>query len=557
MKKIISLSILCASALALEFGGFGSISTSMGYAGVALKSNDFALYYNPALLSYSQSKFSFNLGVGFSQKNLLELTNVDKNTNKKLENKLQDISKVFEGGNGFGNFAKVVDSFVLKNKTSTNNDLKALATALENKTSLSDIITKTTTDSKLSSLIKQELLVAIDSSSNALIQNGIDPNLAKTIIVNVDTNGLLSVVDASKNGNLNLVQVANKLGDIKLASFLDSKSIDDINAVYDAVYDNEVNVSIFSGIELNMPFDEKSGLAFGVHSRALANTFAGLNKDKNQLIIKIKDNNLANDTYLKIFKKDGEIYVSSTTKAEYDNFSAFSTGTKNPFIAKTLILTEIPIGYASAFDTPYGELSVGGSLKYINAIGYYLDKGIEISIDGVNSDDIKFKDELKNPATTNTFGLDLGILYSINDFSAGLVVKNINNPKIKFQHGYDIRLNPQLRTGLAYKLDFATFAFDLDLLPNKTLSYKTPKSQMFGGGVKLDFSDWFNLRLGMAYDFKKDDKTILTGGFGLFDVFDLSVASGLKTSKCSSDVCGSNINIPRYLDLRLNLGYRW
>lgn len=557
MKKIISLSIACSSVLALEFGGFGSITTSMGYAGVALKSNDFALYYNPALLPYAKNKFSFNFGVGFSQKNLLELTGVDKDTSKKLENRLQDISNIFEGNVGFGNFAKVVDDFVLNNKNSSNNDLQALAVVLESKTSLADIITKTASDSKLSSLIKQELLLAIDNSSSTLIQSGVDPNLAKTIVSSVDTNGILSVLDASKAGNIDLVNVAQSLGNIKLSSFLDSKSMDDINAVYNAVYDNEINISVFSGLELDMPLDEKSGIAFGVHSRALANTFAGLNKDKNQLIIKVKDKNSVNNTYLKIFRKDGEIYVSSATEADYNNFSAFSTGTKNPFVAKTLILTEVPIGYAGITDIPYGELSIGGSLKYINAIGYYVDKGIEISLDGASSDDIKFKDELKNPSITNTFGLDLGILYSIDNFSTGLVAKNVNNPKIKFQHGYDIRLNPQVRAGLAYKLDFATFVFDLDLLPNKTLSYKNPKSQMLGGGVKLDFANWFDLRLGMAYDFRKDDKTIMTGGFGLFNVFDLSVASGLKTSKCSSDICGSSVNVPRYFDFRLNLGYRW
>ena len=97
MKKTIMISAICSLAMALEFGGFGSVSTSMGYAGVALKDVDFPLYYNPALLSYTREKFSFNLGVGFSQKNLLELTSVDKNTNKKLETKLQDISKIFEG----------------------------------------------------------------------------------------------------------------------------------------------------------------------------------------------------------------------------------------------------------------------------------------------------------------------------------------------------------------------------------------------------------------------------------------------------------------------------
>ncbi|MBZ7985168.1 hypothetical protein AVANS14531_02280 [Campylobacter sp. Cr9] len=86
MKKITLFSLICANALALEFIGLGNDSISMGYTGVALKNNDYALYYNPSSIIYTKNGINFTFGANFYQKNLLELSNISKDTNKNIKN---------------------------------------------------------------------------------------------------------------------------------------------------------------------------------------------------------------------------------------------------------------------------------------------------------------------------------------------------------------------------------------------------------------------------------------------------------------------------------------
>lgn len=555
MKKYFLLSLVCSSALALEFGSLGSLSSSMGFAGVALKKNNFATYYNPALLPYSKNSFAFSTGVNFSQKNLLELTSVDENADARIKNSLNNITDTFKG-NDYGNFAGVIDDFANRNINNANQDIQKLASDIKSpnlSTTKEELKLKMQNDTNLSNSIKNELLISIKNDNTNLSQNGSSVKLLENIITTANTSDILELLDASRQGQVNgNNELLNMIKDLKISDILDSKTNEDINTIYNAIYDNEVNASINSGLEYHMPY-EKGAFAVGIHNKITANTFAGLNKEKSELIVKIKNN--TEDIYLKIYKKDNQIYVSKTDFDEYSKKSAFSEGTKNDLIARTLILTEVPVSYGQIFDLEYGEISAGTSLKYINAMGYYINKGIEINLDGANSDDLKFKDDLKNPKKTNTIGIDAGVLYSYDNFSTGMVIKNINNPKIKFQNNHSIKLNPQVRIGASYEYQKATFAFDLDLLSNKTLSYKHPKSQSIGAGVKYDFTSWFNLRGGMAYDFKKNDGLILTTGFGLFDIFDLSFASGTKSSHYTKNE--KTRSIPNYLDLKISFGYQW
>lgn len=556
MKKLIQLSLACTTAMALEFGGLGTLSPSMGYAGVALKNNDFALFYNPALLSYSKSSFALSSGLNFSQKNLLELTSIDSNTDKRIEQSLQNVKNIFLDDNGtrYGTFQAIATKFNENNKTDQDARIQELATNMVGNASLKNTIDEIEIDSTLAEDIKNKLLISIDE----VAKDGVDVGLTKNIISSLDTKNILTLLDVPSNGQPNNIDdIINAVGDVKLSAFLDSKTLNDLNTIYKAVYDNEVNASVSSGMELNLVNlydDYNSACSVGVFNRVAINTYAGLNKTKSRLIINIKDDK-NQYVYLELSKQNGELVVKRVEDLDYNNFSAFAKNTKNNLIARTLILTEVPVGYARTIDIPFGELSLGGSVKYIHSVGYYIDKGISINTDGVNSDELKFKDDLKNPAKTHTLGLDIGALYSYSDFSAGLVVKNLNNPKVKFQHGHSIKLNPQVRLGAAYNYKLATFALDIDVLSNKTLSYRKPKSQMIGGGVKLDFTKWFNLRAGMAYDMKKDDGLILTTGLGLFNVFDLSFASSTKTSKYTDS--GKTHSIPTYLDFRFAFAYHW
>lgn len=177
-----------------------------------------------------------------------------------------------------------------------------------------------------------------------------------------------------------------------------------------------------SAITYNQSLSSNSALSLGVFNGI--NTYAGLNSNKSSLIIKDKDE------FVKLFKIGDKLYASSVSKSEYLNNSALQKGVKNPLKATTLMITEVPIAYANNFALPFGELSVGASFKYMNIKAYSINKSIELDINGINSSEIR--KDLNN--AINTIGLDFCLLYSYEDFSTGLVIKNINTPKIKFHN---------------------------------------------------------------------------------------------------------------------------
>ena len=143
-------------------------------------------------------------------------------------------------------------------------------------------------------------------------------------------------------------------------------------------------------------------------------------------------------------------------------------------------------------------------------------------------------------------------MYSIGDFSVGLVGKNLNNPSLKLSEDKRLYLNPQVRAGLGYKLGIFHLAFDADLLPNNTLAYAAPKSQMVGGGMMVDLR-FMDLRIGAMYDVKNvfNDGLILTGGINLFGFLDIAVQSGLKLANIGP------VPLPSNFALKIGGGFSW
>lgn len=97
VSKVILIGLLLGSGVdALEFGGMGNISASMGGAGVALRNSQWALYYNPALLGMDKkSRIAYSFGVSVKEKNLLSLATVDYENLQKMPNR---VGGIFGGG---------------------------------------------------------------------------------------------------------------------------------------------------------------------------------------------------------------------------------------------------------------------------------------------------------------------------------------------------------------------------------------------------------------------------------------------------------------------------
>ena len=64
------------NAAALEFNELGHKATAMGGVGVAVKSNPYAIFYNPALTAANPAtRFGYGLGGSFAEKNILDVFN--------------------------------------------------------------------------------------------------------------------------------------------------------------------------------------------------------------------------------------------------------------------------------------------------------------------------------------------------------------------------------------------------------------------------------------------------------------------------------------------------
>lgn len=579
MKNKLLLSLLaCAYLQALEFGYMGNISTSMGGAGVALEDNDFALYYNPALLTKSKDSFAYSFGISFSQNKLFELSKIDKNTDDNLKNQLEKVKNIFAKNNNvlaaanntsstnnkYGNFSPVVSDFI-KNNKDTNNEFSELAKALEGtngqqntslETAIKNIQEKAKNDPSIEERLTEQLLKSTENSKNDLETNNVDAALLGNIISATDSTKFLDIVNKSSkdnNGAIDIGTFLTDLGDIDLTNLVDDKTASDISVVYDSANGkNDIRIISQNGFVYNFAKNDNRGaISFGIFTTLNANANAALDPNHNVLIVKLSDNK----TYIKLDIKDGKMHAISSTKEEFEASSALNKQVNHALNAGSLALLEVPVAYADEFALAYGDLSLGATFKYIFAAGYDIRKNVNIDLNGINK--INFKNDLKDPTYTHTIGLDLGVLYSLDDLNLAMVIKNINNPKVKLSKNTATHLNPQVRIGAAYKLNDLSFAMDLDLLSNKTLSLNYPKSQTIGAGVKWDIFKNFNVRGGLMYDFKQDQGAIITAGMNVFNFFDLSIQSSFKTAQCSNNVCSKNIKLPQYFTLKLGGSYSW
>ena len=172
------------------------------------------------------------------------------------------------------------------------------------------------------------------------------------------------------------------------------------------------------------------------------------------------------------------------------------------------MVTEVPLSYGYAISP---SLSVGGSLKYIQA------QVISSSTQVFNQNSNNFQTQATQVKENRTgFGVDMGMMYRIPQFQAGLVARNLNSPKFKHSSGYVFEMKPQAKVGLSYiPWDTVSVELDADLTRNQSVlnSYAT---QYINGGVEWDMFKVLALRLGAYQNIAQNDVgTVYTAGLGL------------------------------------------
>lgn len=576
------------TSFALGFGSMGQVSSSIGGAGVALKNSAWGIYYNPALLGADRrTKIGYSFGAQIQEQNLLEIaTNIDGITkiSGTLGDKLlggavaggavtignQSVGGVFGDtlgklfGDGNTNATTIDQAAINRLTTSIGatcnpcNNLGALGTAIQN-------------DSAAQQKLKDKLVGAAQDAGA--------PPLLTGILQGIDVNNIGGLLTSISNGSVNFEDIISKVGGIKIPKGADS-DIDQLLSAFEtmqkAIESNEVSIISQNGLVLQIGGRQptrkieadgigevtvqesdngRGAVAIGILPQVFASISAQIDPTHSKLIVGIGNGCDAktgnNCTFIEAKPGDDgltlEVLTQSngiTAQQQYQN-SSILTGKHTPY-GVVLGLVEIPIAYGHTFYTRAGDINIGIAPKFILASAYRYNTPISFS----ETPNIKF--DTNTIQMTQTFGLDLGVLYTpafLPNLNIGLVAKNLNAPKINLSgsDGY-VRLTQQVRAGVSYEmLNFLTLALDVDVLPNNTLSIANPKSQMIGGGILADFT-FIDFRIGAMRDLhsKSGEGTILTTGMNLFGFLDVSVQYGL-----GKNVTLYGFNVSNYMALRV------
>lgn len=176
-------------------------------------------------------------------------------------------------------------------------------------------------------------------------------------------------------------------------------------------------------------------------------------------------------------------------------------------------VAEVPLSYGYAFND---NLAVGGNLKLMRGRVYIN----EVLVFDEDSDEF-MEDTTEQFEETTTFGLDLALMARYQRLTFGIVGRNLNSPEfdaptVDGKEFEDVTIDPQVRTGLAYKpWDSLTLETNVDVTENET-TLQGYDTQYFSLGAEWSIYNVLNLRGGMYTNLAEDDVgNVYTAGLGL------------------------------------------
>ena len=168
------------------------------------------------------------------------------------------------------------------------------------------------------------------------------------------------------------------------------------------------------------------------------------------------------------------------------------------------------ISYAYAFADK--TFSIGVTAKIIQGAAY----SGTVALQGGNG--VTISNQFGKPTISNTYGVDVGAIYKPASWIRfGVVAKDINRPVLDDSGGGQIKLDPQVRGGIAINpYSTLTLTADVDVTANRTI-LPNVKSQLLSLGAEQTLlSEFLSLRIG-TFKNMKDAATpfIPTAGLGL------------------------------------------
>jgi hypothetical protein len=156
--------------------------------------------------------------------------------------------------------------------------------------------------------------------------------------------------------------------------------------------------------------------------------------------------------------------------------------------------------------------AVGITAKVIQGASY---SGF-VDLQGGNG--VTISNRFGEPTISTTYGIDLGALYKpVSWIRFGIVAKDINSPTFDDAGGGEVKLDPQVRGGVALNpWSTLTLTADIDLTANKTL-LPNVKSRILSLGAEQTFlTEFLSLRIGTFKNLEDADRPFIpTAGLGL------------------------------------------
>lgn len=182
---------------------------------------------------------------------------------------------------------------------------------------------------------------------------------------------------------------------------------------------------------------------------------------------------------------------------------------------------QLAFSYGYAFSDK--TFAVGITAKVIQGASY---SGF-VDLQGGNG--VTISNRFGKPTISTTYGIDLGALYKpVSWIRFGIVAKDINSPTFDDAGGGEIKLDPQVRGGMALNpWSTLTLTADIDITANKTL-LPNVKSRILSLGAEQTFlTEFLSLRVGTFKNLEDADTPFIpTAGLGLRFFFLRADAAG-------------------------------
>lgn len=134
----------------------------------------------------------------------------------------------------------------------------------------------------------------------------------------------------------------------------------------------------------------------------------------------------------------------------------------------------------------------------------------------VTVQDFDLSDYDQSKTSKNAFNLDIGAVWLIDNFRAGIAAKDLISQEIKtYDYQSSYTLDPQVTVSGGYVTDFLALAIDWDLTKQKRFKGVDDGTQFLRFGVEGNAWGWAQLRAGYEIDLESTLDNSITAGLGI------------------------------------------